>query len=66
MAASQNDPVVGRAMARLWNLLALPGELEADGVFAARAAAIMGDPERYRAPVRTGPSRDELLATLAA
>lgn len=66
MAASQSDPVVGRAMARLWNLLALPSELEADEVFAARAAAIMGDPERYPAPVRTGPSRDELLATLAA
>jgi 2-polyprenyl-6-methoxyphenol hydroxylase-like FAD-dependent oxidoreductase len=63
-AASQTDPVVGRAMTRLWNLLALPRDLEADEEFAARAAAIMGDPVNYPVPERLGPSRDVLLEAL--
>jgi len=66
MAASQTDPVVGRAMARLWNLLVLPAELNADPEFTARAAAIMGDPVGYPAPERPGLSRHQLLETLAA
>lgn len=65
-AASQTDPVVGRAMTRLWNLLVLPADLQADEEFAARAAAIMGDPVRYPAPELPGPSREGLLEALGA
>jgi 2-polyprenyl-6-methoxyphenol hydroxylase-like FAD-dependent oxidoreductase len=63
-AAALGDPVVGRAMARLWNLLVLPADLQADEEFAARAAAIMGDPDGYPAPEQAGPSREALLEAL--
>ncbi|MGH9046292.1 MAG: NAD(P)/FAD-dependent oxidoreductase [Acidimicrobiales bacterium] len=66
MAASQTDPVVGRAMARLWNLLALPSALDGDPEFSARAAEIMGDPEHYPTPEVPGPTRDVLLEALAS
>ncbi len=66
MAASQSDPIVGRAMARLFNLLSLPSELDADPRFALRAAEIMGDPEHYPTPERPGPTRETLLDALAA
>jgi hypothetical protein len=66
MAAGQTDPVIGRAMARLWNLLTKPSELTQDPEFMARAAAIMADPDTYPTPVPIGPSRDALLETLAA
>jgi 2-polyprenyl-6-methoxyphenol hydroxylase-like FAD-dependent oxidoreductase len=65
MAASQTDPIVGRAMGRLFNLLSLPSELDADPRFVARAAEIMGDPEQYPTPKRPGPSRQMLLDALA-
>jgi len=66
MAAGQTDPVVGRAMARLWNLLARPADLNADPEFMARVGAIMADPETYPAPEQTGPTRALLLDTLAS
>ena len=66
MAAGQTDPVIGRGMARLFNLLTLPAELNADPQFAARAAAIMGDPMNYPTPERPGPAREVLLGALAA
>lgn len=66
LAAGQTDPVIGRAMARLWNLLTKPAELAQDPEFMARAAAIMADPDAYPTPVPTGPSRRALLDTLAA
>lgn len=65
MAASQNDPIVGRAMGRLFNLLSLPSELDAHPAFVVRAAEIMGDPEHYPTPERPGPSREVLLDSLA-
>ncbi len=65
MGASQSDPIVGRAMARLFNLLSLPSELDADPRFVLRAAEIMGDPERYPTPERPGPAREALLDALA-
>jgi 2-polyprenyl-6-methoxyphenol hydroxylase-like FAD-dependent oxidoreductase len=65
-AAGQSDPVVGRGMTRLWNLLVLPAELQADFEFAARAAAIVADPVGYPAPERLGPSRTTLLKALGA
>jgi 2-polyprenyl-6-methoxyphenol hydroxylase-like FAD-dependent oxidoreductase len=66
LAAGQTDPVIGRAMARLWNLIALPAELDGDGAFRTRAAEIMADPLRYPAPDPGGPTRDQLLEALVA
>jgi hypothetical protein len=66
LAAGQTDPVIGRAMARLWNLLTKPAELSDDPEFMARAAAIMADPDTYPTPVPAGPSRQVLLETVAA
>jgi len=66
MAAATTDPVIGRGMARLWNLLIKPADLTADAAFTARAAAIMADPDMYPDPVPLGPSRQALLDTLAA
>jgi len=66
MAASQTDPVIGRGMARLWNLLTRPAELNDDPEFMARVGEVMADPEAYPAPAPTGPSRQLLLDTLAA
>jgi len=66
MAAGQTDPVIGRAMARLWNLLTKPDQLSADPEFMARVAAVMGDPVTYPTPVPAGPSRQVLLDNLAA
>ena len=66
LAAGQTDPVIGRAMARLWNLLTKPAEPGQDPEFVARAAAIMADPDTYPTPVAAGPSRQVLLETVAA
>jgi 2-polyprenyl-6-methoxyphenol hydroxylase-like FAD-dependent oxidoreductase len=66
LAAGQTDPVIGRGMARLWNLLVTPAELNSDLEFVARAAEIMGDPGTYPAPAPSGPSRQELLESAAA
>jgi 2-polyprenyl-6-methoxyphenol hydroxylase-like FAD-dependent oxidoreductase len=57
------DPVLGRGILRLMNLLATPAELMADPEFMGRAMEVLADPERFPAtPPVTGPSRDELLA----
>lgn len=64
-AAAAVDPVIGRGMARLWNLLCLPLDLAADPELAARIAAVMADPDAYPVPPPEGPTRDELLAHLA-
>ena len=61
MAASQTDPVIGRAMARLWNLLTLPAELNEDPEFVARVMTVMADPEAYPVPEPEGPTRELLL-----
>ena len=45
--AGATDPVIGRALARLWNLLALPADLAADPVTAARMLEVMSDPDAY-------------------
>lgn len=63
--AAQTDPVLGRGLLRLLNLLATPAELAADPAYAARAAEVMAEPEAYPPPPREGPSREELLAALA-
>ena len=64
-AAAATDPILGRAMARLMNMLTLPGELMADPAVLQRAAEVMGDPEAYPAPTTAGPSRSDLLESLA-
>ena len=64
-AAGATDPVIGRGLMRLWNLLATPTDLMADPEFVARVAAVMADPDAYPPPDEAGPSRRELLAALA-
>ena len=63
--AGATDPVVGRALARLWNLLALPSDLASDPVTAARMLEVMSDPDAYPPPPRVGPTRAELVAALS-
>jgi 2-polyprenyl-6-methoxyphenol hydroxylase-like FAD-dependent oxidoreductase len=65
-AAAATDPVIGRGLTRLMNLLTLPSELAADAEFGARVAAIFADPESYPLPPRIGPSRADLLAEVSA
>ncbi len=63
--AAQTDPVLGRGLARLWNLMATPQELAADPRYLERAAEVMANPDAYPIPPREGPTRDELLDALA-
>lgn len=63
--AANTDPVIGRGLARFWNLLATPADLLADGELLTRMAAVMADPDAYPVPPREGPSRRELLGALA-
>jgi len=64
LAAAATDPVLGRGMARLWNLLATPAELMADPSYTVRAAEVMANPDAYPTPAAEGPTRQELLAAL--
>lgn len=57
--AVATDPVIGGALARLWNLLALPSDLASDPVTAARILEVMSDPDAYPPPPRVGPTRAE-------
>jgi hypothetical protein len=56
--------VLARAMARLWNLLATPADLMADGAFLAKVAEVVAEPDKYPTPPREGPSRRALLEAL--
>jgi len=64
--AAQTDPIIGRAMVRFWNLMALPTDFMADAELLARMAEVMAEPDKYPIPPREGPTRDELLGVLAA
>ncbi len=64
--AGATDPVIGRGLAKLWNLLATFEELMADPEFMGRVMEVMADPDAYPVPPREGPTRDELVAALAA
>jgi hypothetical protein len=64
--AGATDPVIGRGLMRLWNLLATPEDLMADPEFVARVMEVMADRGAYPPPERDGPSRRELLDALAA
>jgi len=64
-AAGTTDPVIGRGLMRLWNLLATPEDLMTDPEFVARVAAVMADPDAYPPVQQDGPSRRDLLDALA-
>jgi 2-polyprenyl-6-methoxyphenol hydroxylase-like FAD-dependent oxidoreductase len=64
--AAATDPIIGRGMARFWNLLATPTDMMSDGELLTRMAEVMANPEAYPAPPREGPTRTELLETLEA
>ena len=53
----RHRPVIGRALARLWNLLDTPADLAAKPEVVARMAAVMADPDAYPPPPREGPTR---------
>ena len=55
--AAATDPVIGRGLARFWNLLATPNDLMADAELLERMATVMADPDAYPIPPRAGPSR---------
>ena len=63
-AAGATDPVIGRALARLWNLLDLPSDLAADAEVVTRMAAVMADSDAHPPPPCGGPTRAALLAML--
>ena len=62
--AAATDPVIGRAFARFFNLLALPSEMMSDPVVMARVAEVMAAPEKFPVPEIVGPTRGDLLAAL--
>ncbi len=62
--AAGSDPVIGRAIARLMNLLTTPAEMMADPEVLAAIARVMGDLDAYPVPAPLGPSRVELLDRL--
>ena len=65
-AAAATDPILGRALARLMNLLTLPSQLMSDPAVLARAAEVMSNPDAYPVPASAGPTRTDLLESLAA
>jgi 2-polyprenyl-6-methoxyphenol hydroxylase-like FAD-dependent oxidoreductase len=62
--AAATDPILGRGMARFWNLLATPNEMMRDGALLQRMAEVMANPDAYPLPPREGPTREELLDRL--
>jgi len=64
--AAATDPIIGRGLARFWNLLATPADLMADAPLMARMAEVMAKPDDWPLPPRDGPSRTELLDALEA
>ncbi len=64
--AGATDPVIGRGLARLWNLLSSWEDLMADPELMARIMEVMADPDAYPVPEAEGPTRTELLAALSS
>ncbi len=62
--AGATDPVIGRALARLWNVLETPAQLAMNSEVTARMAVVMANPDAYPPPPQAGPTRRELLVTL--
>jgi 2-polyprenyl-6-methoxyphenol hydroxylase-like FAD-dependent oxidoreductase len=63
-AAGADDPVIGRGLIRLFNLLTLPHELLTDGEFMSRVAPIVAQPPASPPPHPDGPTRADLLDLL--
>jgi len=63
--AAATDPIIGRGLARLWNLLMTPAEMAADAVLTGRMAEVMANPDAYPTPPAEGPTREALLDHLA-
>jgi 2-polyprenyl-6-methoxyphenol hydroxylase-like FAD-dependent oxidoreductase len=63
--AAATDPVIGRGLARFWNLLSTPREFATDPELVAHMAAVMAEPEKYPVPPREGPTREALLEHIA-
>ena len=63
-AAGATDPVIGRGLMRLWNLLATMEDLMAEPAFVTRVMEVMANPDAHPTPKPEGPSRRELLAAL--
>ena len=61
MVEGGSDPVIGRAIIRLFNLLVLPHELLADAELLARVAPLLAKPPQAP-PEPEGPTLAELLA----
>lgn len=66
IVAAASDPVIGRGMARFWNLLATPTDLMGDAELITRMAEVMAEPDAWPAPPREGPRREALLEALGA
>ena len=63
--AGATDPVIGRGLARFWNLLASWEDLMADQELMGRMMEVMANPDAYPVPDPEGPTRTELLDALA-
>lgn len=59
------DPVIGRGVWRVMNMLSTPDQLFTDPDFMRRVQALIADPAALAAATPAGPSRDELLAAVA-
>jgi hypothetical protein len=66
MAAGATDPIIGRGLARVFNLLLRPDELQADPAFVTRVFEVLADPDSTVIPKQAGPTRDEMLNADAA
>jgi len=64
--AAATDPVIGRGLTRFWNLLSTPADMASDPELVMRMAAVMADPDAYPLPPDLGPTRAELLESIAA
>jgi 2-polyprenyl-6-methoxyphenol hydroxylase-like FAD-dependent oxidoreductase len=59
--AGATDPVIGRGMARFFNLLSTPEELMADQEFMSRVMDVASRPHDFPVPAYDGPTRADLL-----
>ncbi len=65
MTAGERDPVIARGMLRVLNMLQRPDQLAEDAEFLSHVMQALADPDLTIPPV-SGPTRAELLATVAA
>ncbi len=63
--AAESEPILGRGLAKLFNLLVTPTQLAADAAFTAKSMEVFANPAAWPVPKHPGPTRRELLAALA-